>query len=153
MQRFFLVVIFVFGCGSVAKVSEPTKTGSFASSWTPERCQRLLDQRDGLMWATAFGGGLTGAGGLSAAIPDDSQKDVRIGLGITSAVIAAATSSLIALAKAKSSEFEQYCNVEPEAIVAEVVFEQEDEPIDAEFVEIKVVDTYPDNGEIDGGVL
>jgi len=121
----FLLVVFTLGCGSVAQVRYrvpavatlaatptpvPPPPTPFDTSWTPERCQRLLDQRDSLTWAVALGTGLTGAGGLSTAFPDEDKY--RLSLGITSAVLAAITASFSVLVKVKSLEFEQYCNVE-----------------------------------------
>jgi hypothetical protein len=126
-QALLLVVVFTLGCGSVAQVryrvpaattfAETTEVSPppppptpFDTSWTPERCQKLLNQRDGLTWAVALGTGLTGAGGLSTAFLDEDKY--RLSLGITSAVLAAITASFSVLVKVKSSEFEQYCNVE-----------------------------------------
>jgi hypothetical protein len=88
----------------------------FSSSWTAERCQDLLDQRDALTWAAVFAGGLGGVAGVTTAIPEDSRRDVRLGLGISAAVLAAAATSMVALGKVKSSEFEIYCNSEPEEL-------------------------------------
>jgi hypothetical protein len=113
MKRLAVVLFPTFLLASGCATAHPT--GDFGTSWTAQRCQALLDQRDALTWAAAFGGGLSGVGGLSTAFPDDSRKDVRLGLGISAAVLAAASTSMVALAKIKSSEFEMYCGTEPPA--------------------------------------
>jgi hypothetical protein len=92
-----------------ARVSPGTQ---FADSWSAERCQKLLDQRDAFTWAASFSGGLAGAGGLSTAIPDDDQDRARLGLGISTAVLGAAAASLSVLAASRTAEFEKYCNQE-----------------------------------------
>ena len=118
MRAWALVACLVAGCGGVARVAPGApQGGSFATSWTGDRCQRLLDQRDATVWAAAFLGGLAGVSGLSAVLPDgDSaeERQARLGLGISTAVVAAAATSMTVLAKAKSSEFEAYCNQVPE---------------------------------------
>lgn len=84
------------------------------------RCQSLLDQRDALLWVAAFSGGLAGAGGLGTAIPDDDRRDVRLGLGISTAALAAAASSATMLGRLKASRFSAECQevAEPEVIDA-----------------------------------
>lgn len=107
---FMLPAFVLISCGGVAHVSkDAVQGGTFATSWTSERCQTLLDQRDASIWAAAFGGGLAGVGGLTTAFPENDN--VRLGLGISAAVVAAAATSLTVLSKMKSSEFEVYCNL------------------------------------------
>ena len=106
-----LVVLFILfaGCGGVAHVSSTAPPGTtFANSWTPERCQVLLDQRDAATWAAALGGGLSAAGAVGAAFPEDDK--LQMGLGLSTAVLAAVTTSMTVLAKLKSDTFEMYCN-------------------------------------------
>lgn len=100
---------------AVACATARPSSGAFASSWTPQRCQVLLDQRDTLVWSAAFAGGLSGVGGLTTAIPDDERREWRLGLGISAAVLAAAATSFVVLGRAKSAEFEIWCNQEPPA--------------------------------------
>lgn len=127
-----LMLLFLAGCAGVATVARPAPmpgtvspseygeaetafagedaAAAAGSTWSVTDCQRLLNSRDGLVWAAAFAGGLGGAGGLGSAFPDDSRQDVRLGLGITSAVLAAFATSVSLIAKSRSAEFEQYCN-------------------------------------------
>lgn len=81
-----------------------------APGWTVGACQRRLNQRDALVWTTAFAGALGGAGGLGTAIPEDADRDTRLGLGISTAVLAAISTSTALIARSKSNEFERYCN-------------------------------------------
>lgn len=113
MKRLMLILFLIcFGCGGVARVSPDAPQGkTFATFWTSNRCQILLDQRDASIWGATFGGGLSGAGGLATAFPDD--RDWQLGLGISTAIIAAVTTSLTVLSKMKSDEFELYCNTGP----------------------------------------
>lgn len=112
MKVSFLLFLLFAGCGGVAHVSSTTPSGTtFANSWTPERCQMLLDQRDAATWAAALGGGLSAAGAVGASFPEDDNW--QMGLGLSTAVIAAVTTSMTVLAKMKSDEFEMYCNTGP----------------------------------------
>ncbi|MFA4971149.1 MAG: hypothetical protein WC683_00955 [bacterium] len=117
-----IVAGLLVACGGVARVLPTAPQGdTFATSWTADRCQRLLDQRDAATWGAALGGALSGAGGLATAFPDD--EDWQLGLGISTAVVAAVATSLTVLAKMKSDEFEQYCSVAPVAAPAAPVGE------------------------------
>lgn len=110
-MRWLLLVMVscLMSCGGVAHVSPVApEGGTFATSWSAARCQMLLDQRDASIWGSALGGGLSGAGGLATAFPEDD--DWQLGLGISTAVVAAVATSLTVLAKMKSDEFELYCN-------------------------------------------
>lgn len=107
MKYTILLFILLTSCATAAPRQDIGN--DFQNSWNAQRCQTLLDQRDSSMWGAAFGGGLTGVAGLSTAFPENDN--VRLGLGLTSAVIAAAATSLTVLAKMKSTEFEQYCNL------------------------------------------
>ena len=100
-----LVVLFYDGCAR-------TVTSVPNSEWDGPQCQTLYNQKDGLIWASAFGAGLGGIGGLTTSISDN--QNVRLGVGISTAVIGAVASSLIVISKVKTNEFEQYCNVEAE---------------------------------------
>ena len=100
-----LIVLFYDGCATTAK-SVPN------NEWDGPQCQTLYNQKDGLIWASAFGAGLGGIGGLTTSISDN--QNVRLGVGISTAVIGAVASSLIVISKVKTNEFEQYCNVEAE---------------------------------------
>lgn len=101
---FIYLVFFSTGCATAI----PNK--SFADSWNADRCQNLLNQKDALIWVTALSSGLSGLGGVTTASSEDSK--VRLGVGITTAVLGVVASSLIVLSKVKNSEFEQYCNIE-----------------------------------------
>ena len=81
-----------------------------APGWTVGACQRLLNQRDALVWVTAFAGALGGAGGLGTAFPEDDNRNVRLGLGLSTAILAAVSTSTALIARSKSNEFEHYCN-------------------------------------------
>lgn len=98
-----LVIIFYGGCAR-------TVTSVPNSEYDGPQCQTLYNQKDGLIWASAFASGLTGVGGLTTSISEN--QNVRLGVGISTAVIGAVASSLIVISKVKSNEFEQYCNVE-----------------------------------------
>jgi hypothetical protein len=103
-----IVLMWLCGCGT-ARATAP--------SWSDQRCQMLMNQRDAATWGAAFAGGLAGVGGLSTAFPDDEHKDVRLGLGISAAVVAATATSLTMLAKMKSGEFERYCGATDEPVL------------------------------------
>jgi ABC-type uncharacterized transport system permease subunit len=98
------LIFFSTGCATAI----PNK--SFADSWDSAKCQQLLNQKDALVWVTALSSGLSGLGGVTTASSDDSK--VRLGVGITTAVMGVLASSLIVLSKVKNQEFEQYCNIE-----------------------------------------
>jgi hypothetical protein len=105
-----LFVLFV-GCGGVAHVSPTVPPGAtFANSWTAERCQTLLDQRDAAIWAAGLGGGLSSGGGVGTGLVTD--KDWQMGLGISTGILGAVGVSMTVLAKLKSDEFERYCGQE-----------------------------------------
>jgi hypothetical protein len=110
MRLMLLAVLLLAGCGGIARVSEtaPT-TGSFASSWNAEKCQRLLDKRDAAFWGGVMGNGLGGVGSLVMAFPDVSDK-VKLGVGIGALAVAAASTSLMFLGRTLATEFEIYCN-------------------------------------------
>jgi hypothetical protein len=109
-------------CAPTARVANwPGAPVDFGNSWTAERCQTLLDQRDALTWGAAFAGGLAGVGGLATAFPDQDRHELRLGLGISSAVFAAAATSMVALGAKKSDEFELYCNTVQAPADAELV--------------------------------
>jgi drug/metabolite transporter (DMT)-like permease len=111
-----------------ARVAQPLSTGQVSASeyseaetefsggpiptapeWTSERCQHLMDTRDGIVWASVFGAALGAGGGLGAVLPEDASRDARLGVGISAAVVAAAVSAFAALAQTKSREFEEFC--------------------------------------------
>lgn len=144
-MRFFIFAILLIGCSTATARAPVTDSNGFVHSWSVERCQVLLDLRDASTWGAAFAGGLAGVGGLSAAFPDDSKKDTRLALGITSAVIAAAATSLTVLAKMKSTEFEQYCNQGIDIITKPVVIpvEKLEDPI------TPIPDVYPGDAGIE----
>lgn len=126
-MRALALALLLVGCSGVARQS----TGS---GWTDERCQRLLDQRDASLWGAAFAGGLGGVGGLATAFPDDDSREARLGLGISSAVLAAAGTSLAMLGRMKSEEFEQWCNVDAPELRADGAGSEEPDaasPLDA----------------------
>jgi hypothetical protein len=136
------VALYASGCGTARAV---------APSWSDQRCQTLMDQRDASVWGAAMAGGLAGVGGLSAAFPGDDQKKARIGLGISSAVVAAVATSLTMLAKMKSGEFELYCGatapIDPAAPPAPV--DDILAPMPVEWVEYDDEDGHADP---DGGI-
>lgn len=145
-MKYFIFAIFLFGCSTATARAPVTDSNGFVHSWSVERCQVLLDLRDASTWGAAFAGGLAGVGGLATAFPDDSKKDTRLALGITSAVIAAAATSLTVLAKMKSNEFEAYCNQGIDIItkpVAEPVVEKPESPIPL------ITDVYPGDAGIE----
>jgi len=78
-----------------------------------DKCSVLRDQRDWAKWGSSISGGLAGAGGISAAVPDtgDPNKDKRIewGFGITSAVMGATSVSLGVVAGLKTDEYFDEC--------------------------------------------
>jgi hypothetical protein len=153
MRAILLMAIFAVGCGAVARVSETAPQGrTFATSWTPDRCQRLLDQRDAVIWAAALGGGLSGVGGIATAIPEDDRRDARLGVGISTAVVAAVATSMTVLAKLKTSEFEQYCNVALDPMTP-ISSEPGDAPIDVEVIradDVVDVEWTPVDGGVEG---
>jgi hypothetical protein len=104
-----IVISLVVAWFFVSVITSCATARSNNKDWQGPQCQTLLDQRDSLVWATAFGSGLSGVGGITTAIVRDNEK-AQLGIGISTAVIGAVTSSLIVLSKIKSSEFEQYCN-------------------------------------------
>jgi len=120
-MRYFIFSLFLLGCSTATARAPVTDANGFVHSWNSSRCQVLLDLRDASTWGAAFAGGLAGVGGLSAAFPEDDHKNTRLALGITSAVVAAAATSLTVLAKMKSSEFSQYCNESIDIITPPVV--------------------------------
>jgi hypothetical protein len=127
-----VAAILLCGCAGVATVAKPAPMigtlspdtynaaetafsgvdgeADAAPGWTVGACQRRLNQRDALVWTTAFAGALGGAGGLGTAIPEDADRDTRLGLGISTAVLAAISTSTALIARSKSNEFERYCN-------------------------------------------
>jgi uncharacterized protein YceK len=129
------------GCGSVARVAAPVAAHEVVSSaeyaaaeeefgggaivapagavslWTVERCQETLDRRDALVAVTAGLGGLTGAGGLATVIPEDASRDMRLGFGITTVVLAAATTAMTVAIKSLSDRFEMWCNTTPPPVM------------------------------------
>ena len=105
------MALLVSGCGGVAHVSPTVPPGTtFANSWTAERCQTLLDQRDAAIWAAGLGGGLSSGGGVGTGLVTD--KDWQMGLGISTGVLGAVGVSMTVLAKLKSDEFERFCGQE-----------------------------------------
>lgn len=110
MRALLMIALLASGCG-VAHVSTVAPKGTFASSWTPERCQVLLDQRDAAIWAAGLGGGLSSGGGVGTGLVAD--KDWQMGLGISTGILGAVGVSMTVLAKLKSDEFELYCNTGP----------------------------------------
>jgi hypothetical protein len=100
--------------GTYAAAEEAFAGGAQEAAWTDDRCQEYLDRRDALSAVTAGLGGLTGASGLTAAIPndmsDEKQKDLQLGLGITTVVLGAATTALTVYTKSLSTRYEQWCN-------------------------------------------
>lgn len=80
------------------------------------RCQRLLDQRDGLLWAATFGAALGAGGGLGAVLPEDASRDARLGVGISAAIVAAATAGFAVIAQSRSREFEEFCRTEKQEV-------------------------------------
>lgn len=117
-------LLLLLGCGGVARVAPPGP-GASGATRTVDRCQALLDQRDASVWGAAFAGGLAGVGGLSTAFPEEDgdttaaeARRARLGLGISAAVLGALGTSLSLLARMKSAEFEQYCNVQVPALPA-----------------------------------
>ncbi len=130
-MRYLIFAIFLIGCSTATARHQENTGKDFASSWDARRCQRTLDEIDGLSWGLAFATGLTGVGGLSTAFPDDSKKDTRLALGISSAVLAAGASSMAVLLKSKRTQFSTYCNIVPEdaPVVPVVVVEKIEDPI------------------------
>jgi len=97
------------------------------------RCQKLLDTRDGLMWAAGFCGAIGGGGGLEASLREDASRAERLAVGVSSAIAAAAGSAFTALAAVKSRDYEQECNTErpaapPSPAAAEIELEQDGGP-------------------------
>jgi hypothetical protein len=110
-----LATLFVLlaGCGGVAHVSPTVPPGTtFANSWTAERCQTLLDQRDAAIWAAGLGGGLSSGGGVGTGFVDDENAQMWVGISV--GVVAAVGVSMTVLAKLKSDELERWCNVSPD---------------------------------------
>ena len=142
MKVLIMGLVLLLGCSTAAARQPVTDTNGFIHSWSTEQCQKLLDMRDAATWAAAFAGGLAGVGGLSAAFPDDDRKDARLGLGISSAVIAAAATSLTVLAKSKSTEFELYCNQDPAPVATPAEAKVETD------VMLPAEEVYPEDGGV-----
>jgi hypothetical protein len=148
-MRYFIFAIFLMGCSTASARHPVTDAKGFTHSWSTERCQRLLDQRDALSWGIAFATGLAGAGGVTTAGINTGDKDkdnqIQWGFGISTGVLAAAASSMAVLVKLKSSEFETWCNQGPE--IAAPVVEAEDPKTTPTVVTL--VDVYPSDGGVE----
>ncbi len=141
-MRYLLISIFLIGCSTATARHPTTDTKGLTRSWSTEQCQSLLDQMDALSWGLAFATGLTGVGGLSTAFPDNS--DTRLGLGISSAVLAAGASSIAVLLQNKRKHFSTYCNVEEELATEEDPIPDKTTP-----TVITLIDVYPSDGGVE----
>ena len=117
--------------------------GAQEVAWTDDRCQEHLNLRDALVAVTAGLGGLTGASGMTAVIPndmpDEKRQNLQLGLGITTVVLAAATTTMTIWAKNLSVRYEQWCNTTQAE--APVVWEPMPMP-----------EEWKEDAEADGGV-
>jgi hypothetical protein len=114
--------------------------------WNDARCQELLDKRDALASVGAGAGGLGGASGLAAVLPEDASRSMRLGFGITTVVLAAATTAISLAARSMSERFEQFCAVERPTI-ADPPHELEPEPGDRPItVDAPIQPEEPDGG-------
>lgn len=131
------------GCGPTARAVEPISSShsqltatdydaaeaAFAGGalmpspyvgYSDAECQDLLDKRDALLAVVAGLGGLTGAGGLVAVLPEDASRDMRLGFGVTAVGLASLGTALVFASKSMSGRFEANCMTEEAEEAGEV---------------------------------
>lgn len=137
MKRFIVVLLplFLLGCGSVARVAQPAAVydevsvetyaaaeNSFAgveaagevrvTYWSDEKCQQMTDKRDGCLIAIAAIGAVTGAGGLTVALPTDASKNTKTVVGYTTLALAATVAALTLAVSQMNTKLGQWCRLE-----------------------------------------
>lgn len=80
--------------------------------WSDEKCQQLVDRRDGCLIAIAAIGALTGAGGLTVALPTDASKDTKTAVGYTTLALAATVAALTLAVSQMNTKLGYYCRLE-----------------------------------------
>lgn len=109
-----LMLTVLMGCASSQplahlKASAYTSDGIATENLSDVWCLELMESRDNWMFTAKLMAGVSGAGGLSTAAPEDN--DVRWGIGAASASVAAFGVAALWLSDKKGEEFEEYCEV------------------------------------------
>jgi len=80
--------------------------------WDDEKCQQLVNRRDGCLIAIAAIGALTGAGGLTVALPTDASKDTKTAVGYTTLALAATVAGLTLAVSQMNTKLGYWCRLE-----------------------------------------
>lgn len=104
-----IVAISLLTCCSSLTVQKPSKppTDPLPSGYTRKQCNRY--DSASVVWGgiAAGSGALSGMGALSTSFPED--RGVRVGIGIASLIVGAATAASVYLSHENAQRFSERC--------------------------------------------